>query len=356
MHSSICLHLVLTLTSILACSGPNNSKISDSTQPQWPVMPTLDDPLFYPQSGSYVPDAIEFQFNPTLRTIDSVLLISGNESDPQELLTDGAINISERGLCFRYESEGSKTVEVTGTNHMGATIKGRVQFVVQGRGASIKTCAPSPGARTYSLRDPFWKPGSPGPDLPSIDTPTSTNGPWNFAVSWENATWPSEWTSYAASAVERYAPNLLQSDFLPREEIKKLCPRFFDSPLSERKAFWALFIASIAYPESAYNPRARYMEPPPLSKWSEGLLQLSTDDYVGHGNLCNFMKNPERILNPFENIRCGVVILKNQIAVRKTLWPATYYYWSVLTTRKSSVVREVFRANAKKQLSYCNVF
>jgi hypothetical protein len=352
--SAVCLSSFLASVFFLtSCGKSRSAQLADAPQPNWPSLPTLNDPLFYPQNGSYVPDAVEFQFNPTLKEVNSVKVISLNGTDSEEFLSSGSLAVLESGLCLRFESEGGKVLEVSGVNYMGQVVKGRVQFVVQGQGASVKTCTPWSGARSYSLKDPFWKPSVSGPDLPPTDGPILVEGPWNFAVRVGNAVWPVEWTCFAAFAVERYAADLLRSDFLPKGQVEKLCPRFFEASVPERKAFWALFLASIAYPESAFNPSTRYREPPPLSKWSEGVLQLSTDDYVSHGTLCNFMKSPERILNPFDNIRCGAVILRNQILHRHTLWPDTYYYWAVLTTRKRAVVREVFRANAEKSMGFC---
>ncbi len=325
----------------------------DITEPGWPSLPTLSDPLFYPQQGSLVPDAVEFQFNPTLKSIDSITVVfDAQANEPKEILLNGPIFILEKGVCFRFASDGLKTVNISGTNHMGVQVSGKVEFVVQGRGASVKTCLPWTGGRVFSLNDPFWKPNTPGDNLPATDN-INLSGHWGNDVRFGNAVWLASWTRYATHAIERYAPELLLDTEVPKNELEDICPGYFRTGADDRKKFWALFLASIAYPESGFNPRNRFREPPPLSKWSEGLLQLSVDDHVSHGKMCNFMISPERILNPFDNIRCGVMILKNQISNRRTLWPNTYYYWSVLTTRKSATVRNVFQQNAKRLLPAC---
>jgi hypothetical protein len=325
----------------------------DFIEPVLPPLPTLDDPLFYPQSGSLVPDAVEFQFNPTLRTIESIKIESlGTHNESRELLSEGPLSVMEKGVCFRFPSEGNHVVTVSATNHMGVSLRGTVSFVVQGLGSSVKTCLPWTGGRTYLLTDPFWKPNVPGEELPDIGDFGSgaLRAP---EIRFGNAIWHEEWTQFALFSIEQAAPELLLERNFPRADMEKLCPGIGTSKREDQKMFWALFLASIAYPESGFNTKSRFREPPPLSKWSEGLLQLSSDDYVSHGKYCNFMKAPERILKPFENIRCAAVILKNQIVQRKTLWPGTYYYWSVLTSRKSAIVRKVFRENATRVLPMC---
>jgi hypothetical protein len=325
----------------------------DFIEPVLPSLPTLDNPIFYPQSGLLVPDAVEFQFNPTLKSVESVRIHSLNTTvESQEILLDGPISAAENGVCFRFSSEGNYAVTVLATNYMGVSLRGTVSFVVQGMGASVKTCLPWGGGRTFSLKDPFWKPTASGDDLPDIDYFGA--GPHQMPeIRFESSVWPKEWSRFAISVVEKVAPELLLERNFPRVDMEKLCPGIVSSNRDEQKVFWALFLASIAYPESGFNSKSRFREPPPLSKWSEGLLQLSVDDYVSHGKYCNFAKNPERILSPFENIRCAAVILKNQIVQRKTLWPGTYYYWSVLTSKKSAIVRKVFRENAPRVLPLC---
>jgi hypothetical protein len=347
--------MLLAGFNLLVCCGTGaRGRLSDTPLPPWPTLPTLNDPLLYPQSGIQVPDAVEFQFNPTLRSVDSIRIVESSGGDEGELLNGETIEIATRGVCFRFAADGVKVVEVSGINHMGAAIKGRVVFQVQGVGANVKTCMPWSGGRTFSRDNPLWVPSVPGGGLPGVvDGPGS--GPWSFPVEADGKTWSSEWMNYTASVVERHASELLETPGLPMGDISKLCPGFSVATRGQKTAFWTLFVASIAYPESGFNPRSRFLEPPPLSKWSEGLLQLSTDDYVSHGDFCDFMSEPDRILSPRENIRCGVMILRNQIRQRGTLWPSTFYYWSVLTTRKSAVVRRVFRENAAKHLGFCGI-
>lgn len=346
--------LVFCCELFVGCGGTGSSQSADTPLPPWPAFPTLSDPLLYPSNGAWVPDAVEFQFNPTLKEVKSIRVVEGEGSVGGEILSGGSLSILESGVCFRFSAEGQKAVEVRGVNHMGQEIFGQVAFLVQGVGASVKTCTPWAGGRRYALKNPFWTPGSGGTGLPSMGARLG-EGPWDFAIRFGNATWPKEWTRFAASIVLEHAQELLSESRIPSAEVARLCPGYASASREQKSAFWALFIGSVAYPESGFSAQARFREPPPLSKWSEGLLQLSTDDFVSHGSFCDFMSEPARILKPLENIRCGVVILRNQVLQRKTLWPKTFYYWSVLTTQRSRVVRDVFYENARENLGFCNL-
>ncbi len=75
----------------------------DFIEPVLPSLPSLSDPLLYPQLGGIVPDAVEFQFNPTLKSVESIKLeaLTAN-SVPKELLSSGPFEVLEKGMCFRF--------------------------------------------------------------------------------------------------------------------------------------------------------------------------------------------------------------------------------------------------------------
>jgi hypothetical protein len=176
---------------LLSCGLVGNSTPHDTPLPPWPTLPSLNDPLLYPQSGTYVPDAVEFQFNPTLRSVDSIRIVESAGGDEGEVLNSGAVEVAQKGVCFRFSSDGVKVVEVSGINHMGSAISGRIVFQVQGAGASVKTCMPWAGARTYLRSDPLWVPSELGGGLPAV-VDGSGQGPWSFSVEADGRVWSSD--------------------------------------------------------------------------------------------------------------------------------------------------------------------
>ncbi len=174
---------------------------------------------------------------------------------------------------------------------------------------------------------------------------------------YRGAKWPSAWSASIMDAIPDIAPSLLDDGFVPQADIKSLCPGYFGATENEKKGFWALFLASIAYPESSWNPAPAKFKEPGLKDtygqvYSEGLLQLSVGDGA-HGAVCNFRYRSDiDIESPEDNLRCGLLILRNQIKSRRALFlPRSYYYWSVLTN-KERTVRAVFNSQLNK-LSYC---
>jgi hypothetical protein len=57
------------------------------------------------------------------------------------------------------------------------------------------------------------------------------------------------------------------------------------------------------------------------------------------------------ITDPGVNLRCGVVIMRNQLAARSTLFPRRFYYWSVLTRKRATIQRDFLLHRA--QLGFC---
>ena len=153
---------------------------------------------------------------------------------------------------------------------------------------------------------------------------------------------PRRWTTSASrcSRMTRYPPS----------EVRELCPGYFEASREERKAFWALLFASIARLESGFDPESTFLEPRPLRTLSVGLLQLSYGDQERHDG-CPLNPMDANITDPAVNLRCGVAILRNQLASRNTLFPRRYYYWSVLTRKREQVQRDFLQH--RDQLGFC---
>jgi hypothetical protein len=162
--------------------------------------------------------------------------------------------------------------------------------------------------------------------------------------------WRHEWNLVIAEALEDIGQPLLEDDTVPADEVRALCPGYFTAHREERKAFWALLFASIARLESGFDPERTFMEPRPLRTLSVGLLQLSYGDQTRHAG-CELEPMEANITDPAVNLRCGVAILRNQLAARSTLFPRRYYYWSVLTRKRAQIERDFLRH--REQLGFC---
>jgi hypothetical protein len=162
--------------------------------------------------------------------------------------------------------------------------------------------------------------------------------------------WKHEWNLIIAEALDDVGQPLLEDDKVPAEEVRALCPRYFQASREEKKAFWALLFASIARLESGFDPENTFMEPRPLRTLSVGLLQLSYGDQERHAG-CPLEPMEANITDPAVNLRCGVAILRNQLAARNTLFPQRYYYWSVLTRKREQIERDFMQHRG--QLGFC---
>ena len=140
---------------------------------------------------------------------------------------------------------------------------------------------------------------------------------------------------------------------VPRD-VQRFCPRFYDMSETDKRAFWAYFFQALAGAEAGLNPTtgAHHTEPEVsvpdsvtgMSGRTEGLLQLTYADAERYG--CDFDWQADRkrkpndpvrtILQPKNNLECGVKILANQIIVqhRPLLYRAGY--WSTLQPGRPS--------------------
>jgi len=162
-------------------------------------------------------------------------------------------------------------------------------------------------------------------------------------------TWEPEWDAI----VEKAIPPEMLSTQVPRD-VKRFCPRFYDMTEIDKRVFWAYFFQALAGAEAGLAPktRAHHTEPEVnvrdgvsgMSGRTEGLLQLTYEDQKRYG--CDFDWNTDRhlkpkdpagtILQPKNNLECGVKILANQIIVQHR--PLLYRsgYWSTLQPGRPS--------------------
>jgi len=156
-------------------------------------------------------------------------------------------------------------------------------------------------------------------------------------------TWDPEWDRI----VEEALPAELLSSRVARD-VRPFCPRFNRLSEVDRRAFWAYFFQALAGAEAGLSPttNVRHTEPEVAKKdevtkrmvRSEGLLQLTYMDADRYG--CDFdweadkklaEKDPAKtILQPKNNLTCGVKILDNQLIAQGRPLLSRKSYWSTL--------------------------
>lgn len=156
-------------------------------------------------------------------------------------------------------------------------------------------------------------------------------------------TWDPSWDKLVEQA--------LPPDFLSPQAghaVRSLCPRFDSQPEADKRAFWAYFFQALAAAEAGLKPttNVRHTQPAVAVKdkvtgamvHSEGLLQLTYQDSQRYGCDFNYQtdrslgpKDPARtILQPKNNLECGIKILDNQLFTQHKPLLSGSSYWSTL--------------------------
>jgi hypothetical protein len=157
------------------------------------------------------------------------------------------------------------------------------------------------------------------------------------------AMWEPQWDAI----VEQALPQEMLSTQVPRD-VRRFCPKFYEMSEVDKRAFWAYFFQALAGAEAGLKPtsRVRHTEPEVAvtdsvtgrAVRSEGLLQLTYEDEKRYG--CDFdwaadkqlkANDPAKtILQPKNNLECGVKILDKQIIEQHKRLLSGSGYWSTL--------------------------
>lgn len=162
-------------------------------------------------------------------------------------------------------------------------------------------------------------------------------------LSWEaKAARNKEWTKITIEAVNKQFQKLNLA-----EDTELFCPEYTMLDEETKKHFWAELISTMAFFESGWNPVSQLTE---ISLGmdsvtgkvvtSEGLLQLSYGD-TKWATWCQFdwesdnKNNPmiTTILDPKNNLECGIGILANQIRKHHRIVLEKHAYWSILKVK-----------------------
>ncbi len=159
----------------------------------------------------------------------------------------------------------------------------------------------------------------------------------------DEQTWDPAWSAMIEKSLPR---NLLTRRRAP--EVRSLCPRFGRIDRTDRRVFWAYFLQALAGAEAGLKPTVavRHTEPAVAvvdtvtrrMVRSEGLLQLTYMDSKRYG--CNFDWQKDKdlpehdpaktILQPKNNLLCGINILDDQLVTHHELLLSHKSYWSTL--------------------------
>jgi hypothetical protein len=161
------------------------------------------------------------------------------------------------------------------------------------------------------------------------------------------------WNPQWDQIIEKALPPEMLSSQVP-QDVRRFCPRFYEMGETDKRGFWAYFFQALAGAEAGLNPkaRARHNEPEVAKRdevsgmagRTEGLLQLTYADQKRYA--CDFnwkldhtlkANDPAKtILQPKNNLECGVKILANQIIVEHKPLLSKSGYWSTLQPGRPS--------------------
>ncbi len=176
------------------------------------------------------------------------------------------------------------------------------------------------------------------------------------------------WKTWYGESLFRYLnerselSSILYTD-VSNYDLKLLkCVNYKEANLYEKKRFWVLFMASIAYAESGLNPNTTFREKD--GSLSSGLLQIDVASANRHSLMyTGFYFSQKDLFNPDLNLMAGLYILKHQLEggmegerpeIRGRLFTNSSYYWSVLTLKKEIIIK-TFVQNARVNLPFCSI-
>ena len=183
----------------------------------------------------------------------------------------------------------------------------------------------------------------PAPLEPAVKQAPPTPLAEQKAALGDDETWDPTWDAM----IEKALPSQLVSDKVAKD-VRMFCPRFKSLSMADKRAFWAYFFQALAGAEAGLRATAdvRHTEPEVAvvdqvshrMVRAEGLLQLTYQDADRYR--CDFDWDGDRelpehdpdktILQPRNNLLCGVKILTNQLVDRRKPLLSRTSYWSTL--------------------------
>jgi hypothetical protein len=166
-------------------------------------------------------------------------------------------------------------------------------------------------------------------------------------------TWDPKWDVF----IEENLPAELMTPGMSKE-VRPFCPRFGELSQADKRAFWAYLFQALAGAEAGLRPTAdvKHLDPTVAVRdkvsmrtvRQQGLLQLTYEDNQRYG--CDFDWEKDRklpagdpgktILQPEQNLMCGIRIMKNQLVDLNRPLVTKKSYWGTL--RPGTVSYKVF--------------
>ncbi len=177
-------------------------------------------------------------------------------------------------------------------------------------------------------------------------------------------TWDPAWDQIVDDALPS---ELLSSRVAP--DVKPFCPQFKKMSDAEKRAFWAYFFQALAGAEAGLLPTSDVRHPEMAVKdtvtrrmvRAEGLLQLTYMDADRYD--CDFDWDQDKdlphndpaktILEPKNNLTCGVRILDDQLIARHKRLLSPSSYWETL--RPGTPGYAVFLKQMANVPAFCSI-
>lgn len=177
-------------------------------------------------------------------------------------------------------------------------------------------------------------------------------------------TWDPAWTRLIERALPRRLISRGHSD-----AVEALCPRYHELSGTDRRAFWAYLFQALAGAEAGLRPTADVRHTDPAVAVTdhvtgrivrqEGLLQLAYEDSRRYG--CDFdwardrllpEHDPDKtILQPRNNLLCGIRIMENQIVKQHKSLLTDSSYW--VTLQPSHLSSHMFLKQMANEPAFC---
>lgn len=201
---------------------------------------------------------------------------------------------------------------------------------------------------------------------PATPTPTPPSSAFKMEpLSWEGSRADAKnWSKYIFEMIRDEA----FTDLHKARDIETFCPKYDSLNMEQQINVWAALFSGVAKYESGYSPVSRMQETTmgtdPVTKkpvFSEGLLQLSYQD-TQWAPYCEFdwskdkylaATDPKKtILDPYKNLRCGILIMARQVRSKGAVVLSSGVYWAVLKSGgKYQQITNI--ANIVKKLTFC---
>jgi hypothetical protein len=216
--------------------------------------------------------------------------------------------------------------------------------IITGLGAAVAPMA------NDNIQDAHAQELAPPPVQPELKVAPATPIAEKKAELGDDRTWNPEWDLWIETALP---PELLSPKVA--KAVKPFCPRFNSLNEGDKRVFWAYFFQALAGAEAGLVPttNVRHMDAVLQVRddvthrmvRQEGLLQLTYMDQERYG--CDFDWEKDKVLDehdpnktilqPKNNLLCGVNIIRNQLIEQHKLLLSSTSYFSTLQPGTISV-------------------